>query len=250
VRAFRSTNFPDIGKVVFATNDGNRLRCASLMPDFMLSVLQPLNVMMVLEYKATTKDSRLDEYVVLAFRFQGCGCAFFRVPDLPIFLCVHFVGLCRGIAFFLGMVVAARLWLGMEVRHRAQALKEFLIPVGHIAGKRCFLYFLFFARTWVDARLVALIPTCVVCMAALALGNVALSAEGQRTCAALALASGPGLPSYAHLKSCAHMHVCTRSLLLHPGRVCAARCERVLSCLQTTLIGKVPIGFLTCATAK
>jgi hypothetical protein len=71
VRAYRSTNFPDIGKVVFATNDEHRLCCASLMPDFMLSFVQPLNVMMVLEYKATSKNSKLDEYVVLALRLQN-----------------------------------------------------------------------------------------------------------------------------------------------------------------------------------
>jgi hypothetical protein len=76
LRSFRSTNFPDIDEVVFATNDENRLRCASLMPDFVLSLLQPLNVMMVLEYKATSKDSRLDEYVVLAFRFQDVAVPF------------------------------------------------------------------------------------------------------------------------------------------------------------------------------
>jgi hypothetical protein len=69
-----------------------------------------------------------------------------------------FCGLCRGIVFFLGIVVAARWWLGIKGPHRDQALEEFLIPVGHIAGRMCILYFFFFARTWVDAKLVALFP--------------------------------------------------------------------------------------------
>jgi hypothetical protein len=79
------------------------------------------------------------------------------------------------------MVVAARWWLRMGERRRAQALKDILIPVGHIAGKRCYLYFFFFARTWVDAKLVALFPTYLVCVAALTLGKVACGAEGPRT---------------------------------------------------------------------
>jgi hypothetical protein len=170
MRDFRSTNFPDIGEVVFATKGEIRLRCASLMPDFTLSFVQPTNVMMVLEYKATSKVSKLDEYVVLACMFQDVAVLFSECL-IDLFFSVPFVDLCRGIAFFLGMVVAARWWLGMGRRRRAQALKDILIPVGHIAGKQCFLYFFFFDRTWLDAELVALFHTLGVCAAALTFGN-------------------------------------------------------------------------------
>jgi hypothetical protein len=178
MRDFRSTNFPDIGEVVFATKGEIRLRCASLMPDFTLSFVQPTNVMMVLEYKATSKVSKLDEYVVLAFRFQDVVVPV-SVRLICVFLFAPFVGLCRGIAFFLGMVVAARWWLGMEVRHRPRALKDLLVPVGHVAGDQCILYFFFFARTWLDAKLVALPPLKLLARLGLRWGMelVALSAS-------------------------------------------------------------------------
>jgi hypothetical protein len=86
---------------VFATNDGNRLRCATLMPDFLLSFGRSTNVMMVHEYKATSKDSLLDEYVVLACMFQDVAVLFSECL-IDLFFSVPFVDLCRGIAFFSG----------------------------------------------------------------------------------------------------------------------------------------------------